>query len=107
MIQQNSAASEEMASTAEELSSQAEVLQSAIAFFKTGEKQAARVPQSRKECAGPPLRAAPQAGRCRAPLQPRWAKLQRAVHPSGTSIDLDSNNGSADARDRDFTAYEA
>src|SRR5581483_6982105 len=39
VIQQNSAASEEMASTAEELSAQAQVLQSTIAFFKTGDTQ--------------------------------------------------------------------
>lgn len=106
VIQQNSAASEEMASTAEELSSQAEVLQSSIGFFKTGEKQAVRAPQSRR--AAPLHRSAPPSK----PANTRsatvsLAQLQRAVQPGGTSIDLDSNNGSADARDRDFTTYEA
>jgi methyl-accepting chemotaxis protein len=38
VIQQNAAAAEEIASTSEELSDQAETLQSAIAFFKTGEQ---------------------------------------------------------------------
>ena len=39
--QQNASASEELAATSEELSGQAEQLQQSIAFFKTGEQQAA------------------------------------------------------------------
>jgi methyl-accepting chemotaxis protein len=39
VIQQNAGSAEEMASTSEELSSQAQTLQSAISFFKLGERQ--------------------------------------------------------------------
>ena len=106
VIQQNSAASEEMASTAEELSSQAEVLQSAIAFFKTGEGQAVRAPQARKTA---PIRhtvAAPKKSDTRSTAS-GLSKMSRAIQGNGTSIDLDTNTGGADARDRDFSTYEA
>jgi methyl-accepting chemotaxis protein len=106
IIQQNSAASEEMASTAEELSSQAEVLQSSIAFFKTGETLRVKVPQGRRSTqvrsAKPNSTMAEQRSAALG-----LTKLQRAVKAGGPSIDLDSNNGSPDARDRDFTVYEA
>jgi len=97
VIQQNSAASQEMASTAEELSGQAEVLQSAIAFFKTGEALRPRAPQGRgtAELAGPRATAA------------ALAQMHRAIKGVGTNIELGANSGGADARDRDFTAYEA
>lgn len=106
VIQQNSAASEEMASTAEELSSQAEVLQSAIAFFKTGETQVARAPQGKKAAQVRHAVAAPKKSDAR-PTATGLSKLNRAIQGSGTSIDLDTNTGSADARDRDFSTYEA
>jgi methyl-accepting chemotaxis protein len=106
VIQQNSAASEEMASTAEELSSQAEVLQSTIAFFKTGEAQRVREPQSRRRA---PARPVASSSRSAGPRSTSVAlsQMQRAIQGEGTSIELDTNNGGADARDRDFTAREA
>jgi methyl-accepting chemotaxis protein len=105
VIQQNSAASEEMASTAEELSSQAEVLESAIAFFKTG--QAQRVgPRHGRRTAQNRLTAGSRSADSRSTTI-ALSKLHRAVETGGPSIDLDSNNGSADARDRDFTTYDA
>jgi methyl-accepting chemotaxis protein len=98
VIQQNSASSEEMASTAEELSGQAEVLQSSMAFFKTeDEKQALR---GRK---GIPARGAGPAQKTAVGL----SKLQHAVNGGGPSIELEANNGGADAYDRDFTPYQA
>jgi methyl-accepting chemotaxis protein len=104
VIQQNAAASEEMASTSEELSSQADVLQSTIAFFKTAETHRVAAPQARR---------APQtrmmAGHRSSDARSTAAglsKLSRAVKASGTSIELDTNNGGADAHDRDFTAYQ-
>ena len=105
VIQQNSAASEEMASTAEELSGQAEVLQSSIAFFKTGEAQAVRTPRPGKPA---PVSHAAAVLRKADPRSSAasLSKMQRAIQ-RGTNIDLDSNNGGADARDRDFTNYEA
>lgn len=106
VIQQNSAASEEMASTAEELSSQAEVLQSAVAFFKTGEAQTVRALQARKAA---PIRhtvATPKKSDARSTAS-GLSKMSRAIQGSGTSIDLDANTGSADARDRDFSTYES
>jgi len=105
VIQQNSAASEEMAATAEELSAQAEVLQSTIAFFNTGEVQRARLPQSKKSA---PVRSA-AAGHRNPELRSTAAGLSQMHHAlkgGGTSIDLDSGNGCADARDGDFTSYE-
>ena len=35
------------------------------------------------------------------------SQMHRAIRGGGTSIELDNNHGSADARDRDFTSYEA
>ena len=104
VIQQNAAASEEMASTSEELSSQAEVLQSAIAFFKTGDVQRIAAPQGKRAAQTRPAAGFRQS-------DPRstavaLSKLNRAVRAGGPSIELDTNNGSADARDRDFTAYQ-
>jgi len=103
VIQQNAAASEEMASTSEELSSQAEVLQSAIAFFKTGETHRVSASQGRRAQVRPA--AAHRSSEARFPAV-GLSKLNRAVKASGPSIDLDSNNGSADQHDRDFTAYQ-
>jgi methyl-accepting chemotaxis protein len=106
VIQQNSAASEEMASTAEELSSQAEVLQSAIAFFKTGEALTARTPQAKRRAPGRHPVAAPRHSDGR-PSAAGLSMLNRATQGGGgTAIDLDANTGGADARDRDFSAYE-
>ena len=106
VIQQNSAASEEMASTAEELSSQAEVLQSSIAFFKTGETQAVRIPQGRRTAHGRHAMAPAKKSDARSTLS-GLSSMNRAIQGSGTSIDLDANTGIADARDRDFSSYEA
>ena len=109
VIQQNSAASEEMASTAEELSSQAEVLQSSIGFFQTGENHQARRMPSRKGASPVAARSKsasekPAAARS---MSSGLAKMQQAVDPSGLTIDLGSNKGAADARDRDFQAFQA
>ncbi len=101
VIQQNSAASEEMASTAEELSSQAEVLQSAIAFFKTGETSRNRPPQNGKNTR---IRGVMAIHKTADPRS--LSQMQRAVTGGGVSIALDTNNGSADERDREFAAYE-
>jgi methyl-accepting chemotaxis protein len=105
VIQQNSAASEEMAATSEELSSQAAVLQSSIAFFKTGE--APRVPSppvSRRAVAS---RSAPRKASKANSSAASLSQMQRAVRNSGNQIELDSNQGSADALDHEFTNYEA
>ncbi len=105
VIQQNSAASEEMASTSEELSSQAEVLQSAIAFFKTGDTHRVGAPQVRR--AAQTRTAAGYRLPDSRPATAALSKLNRAVKAGGLSIELDTNSGSTDARDRDFTAYES
>jgi len=106
VIQQNASASEQMAATAEELSSQAEMLQSTIAFFKTGEN--ARAPQARSRRTGSSATARTRTPASRTPeASPTQslAKMQRAMQPNGLDIDLDSNNGDTDARDRDFARY--
>jgi methyl-accepting chemotaxis protein len=94
-----------MASTAEELSGQAEVLQSTIAFFKTGETQ--RVQSSRNRKPVRPVPAAPKGGDTRS-TSASLSQMHRALKGGGGAIiDLDSNAGGSDSRDRDFTAYEA
>lgn len=35
------------------------------------------------------------------------SQMQHAIRGAGTSIDLDSNSGGSDARDREFTSYES
>jgi methyl-accepting chemotaxis protein len=100
VIQQNASASEEMASTSEELASQAEVLQSAIGFFKLEETPRGRAPQAAKIPA--PARKKPAPQRASADL----ANMRRAVKSSGPTIELGSNTGSADARDREFAPYQ-
>ena len=102
VIQQNAAASQEMASTATELSSQAEGLQSTIAFFKNGETLHIQRPPARKPVSNavrPRGGAAPQlhaAG---------LTKMNHAVTSAGLAISLDSNQGGADPRDRDFEPF--
>jgi len=107
VIQQNSGASEEMASTAEELSSQAEVLQTTIAFFKTGDSQTSGSGPSRRN-----VRPRPAVAHSRNALSPRstsagLTQMHRAIKGAGTSIELDTNSGGADAHDREFTTYES
>ncbi len=106
VIQQNSAAAEEMAATGEELAGQAQVLQSSMGFFKTGEPQEARAPQRRStlRTRQAPASHKPAGARSTASA---LSQMSRAVKNGGLSIDLDSNNGSTDARDADFTAYES
>jgi methyl-accepting chemotaxis protein len=104
VIQQNSAASEEMSSTAEQLSRQGQVLQQAIAFFKVGEGVRTESHVSRRRPASH------SAGVVRKLADPRAAaasllQLNHAVKSAGPSIELTSNNGTADSRDREFTAY--
>ena len=99
-------ASEEMASTAEELSSQAEVLQSTIAYFRTGETQRARTPQSKKALQTCPAAAAPKRADSRSAAA-GLSHLQQAIKGGGAAIELETNGGSTDSRDRDFTPYEA
>jgi methyl-accepting chemotaxis protein len=104
VIQQNAAASEEMASTAEELSGQAEVLQSTIAFFKIGDAH-----QARSALVGKP----PVARAHAKPISPKagdrsassLAKMQRAVNLAGTGIEL-GVEGAADSADRDFAPFQ-
>ena len=101
VIQQNASASEEMASTSEELASQADVLRSAIGFFKLdhdrhGVAGTGAKPAPRKRPAPRHAVSKPSSG---------LANMQRAVQPSGPSIELDSNTGGVDHRDAEFGAY--
>jgi methyl-accepting chemotaxis protein len=96
VIQQNASASQEMASTSEELASQADALQAAIAFFKLEDGHRAAAPRK------PAVRRASKPK----PHGSDLGNLSRAARSSGPSIELDSETGSADARDREFTAYQ-
>jgi len=106
VIQQNAAASQEMASTAEELSSQSEGLQSTIEFFKTGESAHVRRPPVRKSS---PAYSSRSKGSTASPFSHSagLSKMHHAVTSGGLSIDLDSNKGGADPRDRDFEPFQA
>ncbi len=105
VIQQNASASEEMASTSEELASQADALQSAIGFFKLDDGRRGGTPQSARPSAA--SRKKPAARRAANPpsATTSLANMDRAVRSAGPSIDLDSNTGDADSRDREFTSY--
>jgi methyl-accepting chemotaxis protein len=108
VIQQNASASEEMASTAEELAGQAEVLESTIAFFKTGEgRQAQPVAAKRASSHRQPGRRA--AATKPAELHSKAAglvQMSRAIQSGGATIELDPGEQGADSRDRDFAPYE-
>ena len=105
VIQQNAGASEEMASTAEELASQAEALQSAIGFFKLEDGRRRSNPQAAKPPASARKKALPARPNLQAPST-GLANMQRAVKSAGPSIELGSNTGDADSRDREFAAYQ-
>jgi methyl-accepting chemotaxis protein len=96
VIQQNAAAAEEMASTSEELAGQAETLQATIAFFKIDEQGHGETPQKTR-----PAKARLHA---QSPAE-ALARVQRAVGGNGAAIELGTNTGDADPRDREFTAY--
>jgi methyl-accepting chemotaxis protein len=106
VIQQNAAASEEMASTAEELSSQAEVLQSSIGFFKI--ENGSRAGISRAVKPSTPIRKRPALPRPSSG-QSSAASLSHmnyAVNSAGPTIELGSNTGDFDSRDREFAPYQ-
>jgi methyl-accepting chemotaxis protein len=105
VIQQNASASEEMASTSEELASQADALQSAIGFFKLDDGRRGSTSQSARPSAA--SRKKPAAKRNATPqsASASLSNMDRAVRSAGPSIDLDSNTGDADSRDREFTSY--
>jgi methyl-accepting chemotaxis protein len=97
VIQQNASASQETAATAEELASQAEALQAAVAFFKLQDERHASRPVAVRRQA--PARVTPR------PASIGLVNMQRAVHSTGPSIDLDANTGADDARDKNFDTY--
>jgi methyl-accepting chemotaxis protein len=105
VIQQNASASEEMASTSEELASQADALQSAIGFFKLDDGRRGNTPQSARPSAASRKKPAAKRNATPASSSPGLANMDRAVRSAGPSIDLDSNTGDADSRDREFTSY--
>jgi methyl-accepting chemotaxis protein len=109
VIQQNAAASEEMASTSEELSGQADVLQSTMGFFKTGDDRQTRQTRTRRAASGFQTRPKATGAKTAAGYSTTASltKMQHAVNAGGTSIELDSNNGSVDSRDLDFAPYQS
>jgi len=105
VIQQNASASEEMASTAEELASQADVLKSAIGFFKLEDSpRAVAAGSSRASSHSPKKPAAKRTANSH--IAGDLASLHHAVKSGGPRIELGSNTGEADARDREFAGYE-
>jgi methyl-accepting chemotaxis protein len=106
VIQQNASASEEMASTSEELASQAEVLQSAIAFFKVDGAQRVPGPPVKKAVAPAHVRPKAAARKPEGLATPSLTGLKSAVQSGGAAIELGSNNGGPDSRDKEFAPYE-
>jgi len=106
VIQQNASASGEMASTGEELASQAEGLTAAIGFFKLeGAPRGADPGSTRTFPASAKRPAARRATNSHVTAD--LARLRHAVKSAGPSIELGSNTGDADARDKEFSAYQA
>jgi methyl-accepting chemotaxis protein len=105
VIQQNASASEEMASTAEELASQADALQSAISFFKLEDAPRGGVTRMAR-ASSPPRRKLALSGGNSKHAGKDLANMQLAVKTTGPRIELGTNTGSADSRDREFVAYE-
>lgn len=106
VIQQNAAAAEEMASTSEELSSQAQVLQSAIGFFKLDDAMRGAVTPTVKKTS--PAQRKPgihQSAGSHFHVAADLSNMHRAIKTTGSKIELEPNDGSADSRDREFTAY--
>ena len=101
VIQQNASASEEMASTAEELSGQGQLLQSSIGFFKIDSSQRAPATQAKPTDA--------RAKNNRRPARREFpagelVQAYRPGKPNGAGIELGTNTGNGDSRDKDFTA---
>jgi methyl-accepting chemotaxis protein len=103
VIQQNASASEEMASTAEELASQADALQSAIGFFKLEDAPRGAAPRPAKRFQAARGKTVRRTGIN--PPSVDLVSLDRAVK-AGPRIELGSNTGDADSRDREFAAYQ-
>ena len=105
VIQQNASASEEMAATADELSGQAENLQAAIGFFRVGDGDRAAGPA--KGHAAPASHRAPARNGTRARAVASRPAVDQ-IRPSGSNgahIELGTNTGDGDARDRDFAPF--
>jgi methyl-accepting chemotaxis protein len=106
VIQQNASASEQMASAAEDLSGQAEALQSAIAFFKVDGAQRVPGPPVKKAVAPAHVRPKAAARKPEGLATPSLTGLKSAVQSGGAAIELGSNNGGPDSRDKEFAPYE-
>jgi methyl-accepting chemotaxis protein len=115
VIQQNAAAAEEMSSTAGDLNGQAEQLQTAVAFFKTGntggrtDKKHGRQISSRpmadsRDRGGMKKLALPQktAEKRPAPMAPRPVQAEKAA---GYSLDMADGRGKRDVQDSEFERY--
>ncbi len=102
VIQQNASASEEMSATSEELAGQAQLLQSAIAFFKVDNTE--RAPQSQPTSMHPQPRARTAKKVAHpVPITTEGVQHYRPGKPNGASIELGTNTGNGDSRDREFT----
>ncbi len=102
VIQQNAAGSEEMASTSQILAEQSATLQSTIRFFKLhGEQHQRSLPVTSVPSSRSAHKIAPSPRTASSSL----ANLQRAVKPSGPSIDLEANTGNSDSNDHNFTTF--
>jgi methyl-accepting chemotaxis protein len=114
VIQQNAAAAEEMSSTAGDLNGQAEQLQTAVAFFKTGntggrtDKKHGRQISSRpmadsRDRGGMKKLALPQKTAEKRPAP--MARPTQAEKADGYSLDMADGRGKRDVQDSEFERY--
>jgi methyl-accepting chemotaxis protein len=106
VIQQNAAAAEEMASSAEQMSEQAESLNSAIAFFRTGEERRGPQRTAAKRTPSPARPKSPMPRTGEPSAADGLRKLRNAVRSSSVDIQLD-DRGDEDELDEEFTPYNA
>ena len=104
VIQQNSAGSQNLASTAEQLAAQASSLQETIKYFKLGAmpKQTQKLPERRLEPKKRPLKQDQIADVTGESL----VNLHHAVKNPPLYIDLNAGSGGADDKDTDFIPFD-
>jgi methyl-accepting chemotaxis protein len=100
VTQINASASDQISSTSEELASQADGLQSAIAFFRTGQS-----PAGERRAAPPPRRTAPAVRTPAKPVKPAKAPRRNSIADqkdrlAGFALNL--TDGGSDPDDADF-----
>ena len=102
VIQQNSAGSQNLASTAEELAAQAASLQECINYFKLGAAQKQKPPKHRSE----PTKGTLKQDHHVASTNESLVNLHHAVKNPPLYIDMNAGSGGADDKDNDYMPFD-